>query len=76
MLLVWYYARLRPRYGSGAVTALRSGLATWVVFWAIPLMALVPMDLFPAGLLAAAIALGVVDVGLAVLLGAWLYQER
>jgi hypothetical protein len=39
-------------------------------------MAIVPMDLFPISLLAAAIALGVVDVGLAVLLGAWLYQER
>lgn len=76
ILLVWLYARLRPRYGRGPKTALRSGLATWVVFWAIPLMAIVPMDLFPISLLAAAIALGVVDVGLAVLLGAWLYQER
>jgi hypothetical protein len=46
------------------------------IFWAIPLKAIVPMDLFPISLLAAAIALGVVDVGLAVLLGAWLYQER
>jgi hypothetical protein len=76
ILLVWLYARLRPRYGRGPKTALRAGLATWVVFWVIPLMAIVPMDLFPISLLAAAIALGVVDVGLAVLLGAWLYQER
>ncbi len=76
ILLVWLYARLRPRYGRGPKTALRAGLATWVVFWAIPLMAIVPMDLFPIGLLAAAIALGVVDVGLAALLGAWLYRER
>jgi hypothetical protein len=50
--------------------------AIWVVFWAIPLIAIVPMDLFPISLPAAAIALGVVDVGLAVLLGAWLYRER
>ena len=76
ILLVWFYVRLRPSYGSGPKTALRSGLATWVVFWAIPLMAIVPMNLFPTSLLAAAIALGVVDVTLAVLLGAWLYQER
>ena len=40
ILLVWLYARLRPRYGRGPKTALRSGLATWVVFWVIPLMAL------------------------------------
>ena len=76
ILLVWLYARLRPRYGPGGKTALRSGLATWVVFWAIPLMAIVPMDLFPNRLLALAIALGIVDVSLAVLAGAWLYQER
>jgi hypothetical protein len=76
ILLVWLYARIRPAYGSGPKTALRSGLAIWVVFWAIPLMAIVPMNLFPMGLLAAAIALGVVDVSLAVLFGAWLFEER
>src|ERR1022692_3848442 len=76
ILLVWLYARLRAAYGSGPKTALRSGLAVWVVFWVIPLSAFVPMDLFPTSLVAMAIALGVVDVGLAVLLGAWLYQER
>ena len=76
ILLVWLYARLQSTYGRGPKTALRSGLAIWVVFWAIPLMAIVPMNIFPASLLAAAIALGVVDVGLAALLGAWLYQER
>jgi hypothetical protein len=75
ILLVWLYARLRPTYGSGPKTALLSGLAIWVVFWAIPLMAIVPMNLFPVSLLAAAIALGVVDVSLAVLLGVWLFQE-
>ena len=76
ILLVWLYARLRPGYGSGPKTALRSGLAVWAVFWLIPLSAFVPMDLFPASLVVIAIALGVVDVGLAALLGAWLYQER
>jgi hypothetical protein len=55
---------------------LRAGLAVWVVFWVIPLMAIVPMDLFPNSLSAMAIGLGLVDVNLAVLLGAWLYQEQ
>lgn len=74
--MVWLYARLRPRYGSGPRAALRAGLAVWVVFWVIPLMAIVPMDLFPNSLSAMAIGLGLVDVNLAVLLGAWLYQEQ
>ena len=76
ILMVWLYARLRPRYGGGPKTALRSGLAVWVVFWVIPLMAIAPMDLFPNSLLATAIGLGLVDASLAVLLGAWLYQVR
>jgi hypothetical protein len=76
ILMVWLYARLRPRYGGGPKTALRSGLTVWVVFWLIPLMAVVPMDLFPNSLLAIAIAPGFVDANLAVLLGAWLYKEQ
>jgi hypothetical protein len=70
LLMVWLYARLRPRYGAGPKTALRSGLAAWVV----PMLALMPMDLFPNSLLAIVIALGLVDANLAVLLGAWLYK--
>jgi hypothetical protein len=73
--MVWLYARLRPWYGGGPKTALRSGLSIWVVFWVIPLGAIVPMELFPKRLLAMAIALGLVDANLAVLLGAWLYQR-
>jgi hypothetical protein len=75
ILLVWLYARLRPRYGGGPKTALRSGLAVWAVFWVIPMMAIMPMDLFPNGLLAIVIGLGLVDVNLAALVGAWLYKE-
>ncbi len=76
ILMVWLYARLRPRYGAGPKTALRSGLAVWVVFWVIPMMAMMPMDLFPNGLLAIVIVLGLVDANLAVLLGAFLYKGK
>jgi hypothetical protein len=76
ILMIWLYARLRPRYGGGPKTALRSGLATWAVFWVIPMLAIMPMDLFPNGLLVIVIALGFVDANLAVLLGAWLYKAR
>jgi hypothetical protein len=76
VLLVWSYARLRPAYGRGAKTALRSGLAVWLVFWGIPMLAIMPMELFPNSLLVTVIVLGLVDANLAVLAGAWLYQER
>jgi hypothetical protein len=57
------------------IRALRSGLATWAVFWVIPMMSIMPMNLFPDRLLATVIALGFVDVNLSALLGAWLYKE-
>ena len=75
ILMVWLYARLRRRYGGGVKTALRAGLAAWVVFWVIPLLAMQPMDLFPNYLLILAIALGLVGANLAVLVGAWIYRE-
>ena len=72
ILMVWSYARLRPQYSVGPKTALRVGLAAWAVFWVIPLMAIVPLELFPNHLL---LALGLVDANLAALLGAWLYKD-
>ena len=75
ILVVWFYACLRPRYGAGPKTALRAGLSAWAVFWVIPTMALVPLELFPNYLLFLVIALGLVDANLGTLLGAWLYKE-
>jgi hypothetical protein len=75
ILMVWLYARLRPRYGGGPKAALGAGLAIWAVFWLIPLMAIAPMDLFPNSLLAGAIGLGLVDANLAVLVASALARS-
>ena len=72
--IVWLYTRLRSRYGPGPRTALRAGLAMWVVFWVIPTMALVPLELFPNQLLFLIIAGGLINAHLAALLGAWVYK--
>ena len=74
VLTVWLYARLRPRFGPGPRTALRAGLAMWVIFWVIPTLALVPLELFPNQLLFLIIAGGVINAHLAALLGAWVYK--
>lgn len=71
---VWLYVRLRSRHGPGPRTALRAGLAMWLVFWVIPTMALVPLDLFPNQLLFLIIAGGLINAHLAALLGAWVYK--
>jgi hypothetical protein len=73
--VVWLYARLRPLYGAGLKAALRVGMAAWVVFWAIPLMAMAPLDLFPNRLLFLAIGLGLMGANLGSVVGAWLYRD-
>jgi hypothetical protein len=71
---IWVYTYLRPTYGPGPKTALRSALSIWMVFWVIPMLALQPMQLFPNVLLLATIAVGLLDSIPAVLLGAWIYR--
>ena len=74
-ILIWLYTRLSPRYGVGYQTAIRAALAIWFVFWVVPEMALLPLNLFPASLLFTVIAVGLLDVVLAALLGAWIYRR-
>ncbi|MGO9256014.1 MAG: hypothetical protein ACLQU1_06905 [Bryobacteraceae bacterium] len=74
VIAIWVYTRMRPSYGPGPKTAVRTALAVWVVFWVIPEMALQPLKLFPNSLLFTVIAVGLLDSIPAVLLGAWIYR--
>lgn len=75
VLAVSFYATfLRPRYGPGAKTAIGAGLAAWVVFFVIPIMAQVAIEIFLNWLQFTVIGVGLVDVTLGTLLGAWLYK--
>lgn len=75
---VWLYAAARPRYGPGPKTAVRAGLAYWVIGYALPTIGfyplLVPEIRGPMWLTASAVEL--VGITLATLSGAWLYSER
>ncbi len=74
IIAVWGYTWLGERYGHGLRTALRTGLAAWIIFWVIPTLALLPLDLFPIRLLGLVIIVGLANGILATLLGAWLYE--
>jgi hypothetical protein len=71
---VWLYTRMRSQYGPGPRTGLRAGLVIWAIFWVIPMLALVPLELFPNWLLFLVIAGGLVNANLAALLGTWAYR--
>ena len=74
IIAVWLYRWLSGRYPAGFSTAWRTGLCVWVIFWVIPTLALLPLDLFPNRLLGLTILIGLVDGVLATVLGAWLFE--
>jgi hypothetical protein len=71
---VWLYAAIRTRYGAGAATAIKAGVAVWVmaqllatiVFWNLGLFPLTPVILLWT----------LVESIVATVVGAWLYREE
>jgi len=72
---VWLYAAVRPRFGPGPQTAALSGCACWVLGYALPNLGMLPMGLFPTRLVLIGVGVGLVEIILATMLGAWLYKE-
>lgn len=70
---VWLYAAIRPRYGPGASTAVRAGIAVWFFTSLLAIIAMRAMGLFRISVVALLWTL--VECVLATLAGAWLYRE-
>ena len=75
ILLVWGYSWFKNHYPSRTGALARATVAGWLIFWVIPMLALMPLDIFPNRLLAMVIAVGAVDGTLAVVVGAWIYDR-
>lgn len=72
---VWIYAGIRPRFGPGVKTAIYAGLATWLLGYLVPNAFFLGTGLFPPALLWTGIIVGIIQVPVATIAGAWLYQE-
>jgi hypothetical protein len=75
ILTVRLYAAIRPRFGPGPRTALRAGIAIWLIGYLLPNMTYVVVGLAPQNLTIIALAVEIVEVLLAALAGAALYKE-
>jgi hypothetical protein len=73
---VWIYIGIRPRFGPGAKTAVYAGLATWLIGYLVPNAFFLATGLFPAHLLWTLIIIALIQVPVATVAGAWLYQEE
>lgn len=71
----WLYAAIRPRFGAGVPTAVLTGAVVWFLAYLFPGIGNVVLQLFPAGPTAIALAWGLVEIVLAAVAGAWVYQE-
>ncbi len=73
---VWIYIGIRPRFGAGPKTALCAGIATWLLGYLVPNAFLLATGLFPVHLLWTIIIIALIQVPVATVIGAWLYQEE
>jgi hypothetical protein len=73
---IWLYAAIRPRYGAGPKTALCAGLAVWFLGYLLASVTPLALSLFPTRLMVIGLAVGLVEVIVGTLAGAWLYREE
>jgi len=73
---VWLYAAIRPRYGPGAATAARAGVAVWFFGSLLAAIADANLGLFPSNVLVVSAIWELVQSVIATILGAWAYKEE
>jgi hypothetical protein len=72
---VWLYAAIRPRYGAGPKTALCAGAAVWGLGYLLAAVGPIALHLFPRHIIAIGLAVGLVEVLVGTVAGAWLYRK-
>lgn len=76
ILAVWLYAAVRPRFGAGRRTAIRTGLMMWLLVYVSMTVSQAPLGMFPMHLMLLGLPISLVEIVVATWLGAWLYQEE
>jgi|SRR5215469_1780742 len=72
---VWTYAAIRPRFGEGPSTAVIAALLIWIVSYLLPDAGNVVIGLFPMSLTLVLVCVGLVEIVIATLAGAFIYKE-
>lgn len=75
LVSVFFYAAARPRFGPGPKTAVIVAVAFWIGSYMLSLLGYQMLGLYPASMLVMWGAIGLVELIVATLVGAWLYRE-
>jgi hypothetical protein len=72
---VWTYAAIRPRFGEGPKTAVFAALLTWVTGYILVDAMPTVMGIFPLSMTLTLVGVGLAEIVIATLAGAYLYKE-
>jgi len=75
-IAIWLYAAIRPRFGPGPKTALLASAVVWLLGWPLQMVAPAAMHMVPKTLALNSSLLGIPEVAIAVLVGAYFYKEE
>jgi hypothetical protein len=75
LLTVWLYAAIRPRFGAGPKTAMCAGLIVWALAFAAGNAGPVFLHIYRVELMIPAVAIELLEMLAAALVGAYLYKE-
>ena len=75
ILALWFYAHLRGIYGPGPRTAMITGVVVWIPGSLLGMVGPAALHLFRYRLIAIAVVLGLVEILLGTVAGAWLYKD-
>ena len=73
--LVWLYAAMRPRFGAGPATAVKTGIAFWFVGGLLATLYMWPMSPMPQNIMVTGLIVMLVAAPLACVVGARFYTE-
>ena len=75
LTMIFFYAAARPRFGPGPRTAVTVAVALWIGGYLPPLLGYHVLGLFPTRMLGLWAVVGLVEMVIAGLGGAWIYRE-
>ena len=75
IIAVWLYAAIRPRYGAGPKAAVCAAIAVWCLAYLLADVTPFALKLFPTRVMVIGLAVGLVEVIVGTMVGAWLYRE-
>jgi hypothetical protein len=74
IVLIWFYAAVRPRLGAGVRTAVIVAVALWIVVSLVPVISFTLLGILGGSLVVVGPLFDLVSIVLAAIAGAWVYR--